>query len=176
MHRLVDNLLELTRLSSGPVRLKREWVSMEELVGAVLHRHRETLAGSAIELDVSDDLPMVYCDEVMIWQVLSNLVENAHKHAPGAAIRVSAQVRRGEMWVTVADKGPGLPPGDAQHLFDKFHRGREEGAQSGFGLGLAICKAIVEAHDGRIEARNVPEGGAEFSFSLPLVQPPEMPS
>ena len=79
------------------------------------------------------------------------------------------------MWVTVADKGPGLPPGDAQHLFDKFHRGREEGAQSGFGLGLAICKAIVEAHDGRIEARNVPEGGAEFSFSLPLVQPPEMP-
>ena len=176
LHRLVDNLLELTRLSSGPIRLKREWVSMQELVGAVLHRHRETLVGRTIELDVSDDLPLVYCDEVMIWQVLSNLLENAHKHAPGAAIRVGAQVRRGEMWVTVADKGPGLPPGDAQHLFDKFHRGREEGAQSGFGLGLAICKAIVEAHDGRIEARNAPDGGAEFSFSLPLVQPPEMPS
>jgi two-component system sensor histidine kinase KdpD len=169
LHRLVDNLLDLTRLSSGPVRLKREWAALDELIGAVLTRYRDALAGRHIAVDVPADLPLVLCDEVMIGQVLSNLVENAQKHTPrGTAIRIAVSPEPGVLAVSVRDEGPGLPPGAERRVFDKFQRGHDEGAQSGFGLGLTICKAIVEAHGGNISARNLPGGGAEFRFTLPL--------
>src|SRR5581483_2063433 len=162
--------------SSGTVRLKREWVALDELIGAVLHRHREGLAGRAVTVDLPPELPLVECDEVMIGQVLGNIVENAQKHTPpGTPLRIAAAREDGDVAVRIADAGPGLPAGDETRVFDKFHRGREEAAQSGFGLGLAICKAIVEAHGGRIAARNLPQGGAEFTFTLPLTPPPEAP-
>ena len=174
LHRLVGNLLDLTRLTSGPVQLKREWVALDEVIGAVLNRLRDALAGREIVLDVPDDLPLVRCDEVMIEQVLFNLVENAQKHTPpGSPIRVTAKAFPASVEVRVADAGPGLPAGEEQRVFEKFHRGRGEAAQSGFGLGLTICKAIVEAHGGEIRARNQAEGGAEFSFSLPRETVPE---
>jgi two-component system sensor histidine kinase KdpD len=176
LHRLVGNLLELTRLTSGPVRLKREWVALDELVGAVLNRLHDALAGREVTLDLSPDLPLVQCDEVMIEQVLFNLVENALKHTPpGTAIRIGAHAWPALIEVAVADAGPGLPPGEELRAFDKFHRARDESAQSGFGLGLAICKAIVDAHGGEIRARNLPEGGAEFHFSLPRQPEPGTP-
>ncbi len=173
LHRLVDNLLDLTRLSAGPVQLKREWAALDELIGAVLTRYRDALAGRHIVVDVPADLPLVFCDEVMIGQVLGNLVENAQKHTPaGTAIRIAAAAEPGVIAVTVRDEGPGLPPGAERRIFEKFQRARDEGAQSGFGLGLTICKAIVEAHDGHISARNLSTGGVEFRFTLPLTPPP----
>jgi len=176
LHRLVDNLLDLTRLTSGPVQLKRQPVAIDELTGAVLHRLHDALAGREVVLDVAADLPLVSCDEVMIEQVLFNLVENAQKHTPaGTPIRISARAFPAVIEIAVADRGPGLPPGEEQRVFEKFHRAREEPAQSGFGLGLAICKTIVEAHGGEIGARNLAGGGAEFRFSLPLDAEPSAP-
>jgi two-component system sensor histidine kinase KdpD len=172
LHRLVDNLLDLTRLSSGPVRLKREWAAMDELIGAVLTRYRDALAGRNVTVDVPDNLPLVLCDEVMIGQVLANLVENAQKHAPGSAIRIAVKLQPGAIAVSVRDEGPGLAPGTEHRVFEKFQRGNDEGAQSGFGLGLTICKAIIEAHGGGIQAHNPPGGGAEFRFTLPLSAAP----
>jgi len=168
LHRLVGNLLDLTRLTSGPVQLKHEWVALDEVIGAVLNRLRDALEGREVEVDVPADLPLVRCDEVMIEQVLFNLVENAQKHTPrGTPIRIVVRAFPAALEVRVADAGPGLPPGEEQRVFDKFHRGEPEAAQSGFGLGLTICKAIIDAHGGEIRARNLGEGGAEFSFTLP---------
>jgi len=173
LHRLVGNLLDLTRLTSGPVQLKREWVALDELIGAVLGRLGDVLAQREVTVDQPPDLPLVRCDEVMIEQVIFNLVENAHKHTPpGTPIRISARAWPALVEVRVADAGPGLPAGEESRVFEAFHRVRDESAQSGFGLGLAICKAVVDAHGGEIRARNLPEGGAEFSFTLPREQEP----
>ncbi len=173
LHRLVDNLLDLTRLNAGTLPLKRQWTSLEEIVGAVLNRLRDALSGRRVDLDLPDDLPLVHADEVMLEQLLFNLVDNAQKYTPsGTAIRIAAQALRGDIVVSVRDHGPGLPPGDEVRVFEKFHRGRSEAAQSGFGLGLTICRAIVEAHGGEISARNLPDGGAEFRFTLPADEPP----
>jgi two-component system sensor histidine kinase KdpD len=169
MNRLMTNLLDLTRLSSGKIALKREWVSIEELVGAVLARLDEAVIGRSVVVAIAPDLPLVPCDEVLVAQVLSNLVENAIKHTPqDAAISIGAEAAAGSVIVRVRDHGPGLPSGEEARVFEKFHRVRAEESQSGFGLGLSICKYIVEAHGGSIGASNMPDGGAEFRFSLPL--------
>ena len=167
LHRLVGNLLDLTRLTQGPVQLKRQWLALEEIVGGVLQRLRDALAGREVAVGVPRDLPLVHADEVLLEQLLFNLVENAIKHAPHGAIEISAEAMQAAIGVTVRDHGPGLPPGEEQRVFEKFHRGQVEAAQSGFGLGLTICQVIVEAHGGRISARNLPDGGAEVRFSLP---------
>jgi two-component system sensor histidine kinase KdpD len=170
MNRLMTNLLDLTRLSSGRIALKREWVAMEELIGAVLAGLDEALAGRPVSVDMAPDLPLVQCDEVLIAQVLANLVENAIKHtSAGTTISIRAEASDDALIVRVRDHGPGLPSGEEIRVFEKFHRVRTEEAQSGFGLGLSICKYIVEAHGGTIEASNMAGGGAEFRFSLPLI-------
>lgn len=170
LNRLMSNLLDLTRLSSGKIALKREWISFEELVGAVLARLDEALVGRNATVAIAPDLPLVPCDEVLIAQVLSNLIENVIKHtSPGTAISIHAEAAAGTVLVRVRDHGAGLPSGEEVRVFEKFHRVRTEEAQSGFGLGLSICKYIVEAHGGSIGASNVAGGGAEFRFSLPLI-------
>ncbi|MBS0212404.1 MAG: sensor histidine kinase KdpD [Proteobacteria bacterium] len=169
MTRLVGDLLDLTRLSSGKIALRRDWASLDELVGAVLARMDEALSGREIAIAMPADLPLVPCDEVLVAQVLGNLLENALKHTPpGTAIEVGAETVPGAIRVRLRDHGPGLPPGEEERVFEKFHRARAEEAQSGFGLGLTICKYIVEAHGGIIAASNAPGGGAEFAFTLPL--------
>jgi len=173
MNRLIGNLLDLTRFSAGAISLKREWVALEELVGAVVHRLAGALEGRPLSLPIPPDLPLLFVDEVMIDQVLGNLVENAVKHTPaGSPIGISAELSGSNVVVHVWDGGPGLPSDPQIDVFEKFHRGRAEAAQSGFGLGLSICKAIVEAHGGTILARNRAEGGAEFVFTLPLTEAP----
>ena len=176
LHRLVGNLLDLTRLTAGKLALKRQWVPLEEIVGAVLHRLHDALAGRKVTVDLPADLPLLHADEVMIEQLLFNLVDNAQKYTPaGSPIEIAAAVQRGELTVSVRDHGPGLPAGEEDRMFDKFQRGQMEAAQSGFGLGLSIAKAIVEAHGGEIRARSYSAdqgGGAEFRFSLPLATEP----
>jgi two-component system sensor histidine kinase KdpD len=113
---------------------------------------------------------------VLIERVLSNLLENAAKYTPaGSTVRLTAVTSGDDLLVSVTDNGPGLPKGQEEAIFEKFTRGERESATSGVGLGLAICRAIVEAHKGEIWAENNPETGARFSFTLPLGTPPEIP-
>jgi two-component system sensor histidine kinase KdpD len=169
MNRLVGNLLDLTRFSEGRIELRRDWVAIDELVGAVLARLNAVLASHPVSLHLEPDPPLVQGDEVMLEQVLSNLLENVARHTPsGTPVEISANANGDVLEVIVRDHGPGFPPGEEMRVFEKFHQAQPESAQSGFGLGLAICKAIVEAHGGSIAARNAPGGGAEFRFTLPL--------
>ncbi|HKC42899.1 MAG TPA: sensor histidine kinase KdpD [Burkholderiales bacterium] len=176
MSGLIDNVLDMARLQSGAANLNRQWHPLEELVGATLKRLETTLAGHRVQTHIPGDLPLVNVDGVLIGQVLANLLENAAKYTPrGTTIAISAEVGHDELVVSVADEGPGLPAGEEERIFDKFHRAAPEGPQSGVGLGLSICKAIVQAHGGTIAAENLPAGGAVFRFTLPLVgSPPEM--
>jgi two-component system sensor histidine kinase KdpD len=120
-------------------------------------------------------LPLVRVDATLIEQVFANLLENAAKYTPpGTSINLRAEIKNREMLVAVEDEGPGLPAGDPEQLFAKFHRGSAEGAIAGVGLGLAICRAIVDLHGGRIWAEQRPQGGAAFCFTLPLEEAPPM--
>jgi len=169
MNRLVGNLLDLTRLNEGRIELHHDLIAIDELIGAVLARLRETLKQHPVSLALPENPPLVPGDEVLLEQVLSNLLENAARHTPaGTAVEISAQVEGGSFEIVVRDHGPGLAAGEEERVFEKFHQSRPEGAQSGFGLGLAICKAIVDAHGGAIRAGNAPGGGAEFRITLPL--------
>jgi two-component system sensor histidine kinase KdpD len=175
MVQLVNNLLDMARLESGRVQLRKEWQSLAELTGAALQSRREALARHQVKIDLPADLPLVNCDGVLIERVLVNLLENAAKYTPhGTLITVTAAAKPDTMEVTVFDQGPGLPRGQEHTVFEKFVRGQKESGVPGVGLGLAICKAIVEAHGGEISAGNRPGGGAQFTFTLPLTPAPEM--
>ncbi len=166
--RLVHNVLQMTRLESAPADLHREWHSVEELVGAALARCDRPLRDRPVRTELPPNLPLVSVDGVLIEQVLINLLENAGKYTPpGSPIEISAQASERAVEVRVADRGPGFAPGVEDRVFDKFYRGRKGGSR-GVGLGLAICRAIVEAHEGQIWAQNRPGGGALFGFTLPL--------
>lgn len=171
---LVNNLLEMARLQSGTVNLRMDWQSVEEVVGTAIRAAGPALGGQPVLTDVPADVPLVEFDAALIERVLVNLLENAAKYAQ-PPITVGARVTADALVVSVRDHGPGLPAalkGRTHELFDKFTRGQAESATPGVGLGLAICKAVVDAHRGHISATNAPGGGAEFSFSLPRKPPP----
>ncbi len=175
MTALVNNLLDMARLESGAIALAREWTPLEEIVGSVLGRLRDVLAAHPVKVALAADLPLLHVDPVLLGQLLANLLENAAKYTPsGTPVDISAQVLPGRVAVEVADRGPGIPAGEETKLFDKFYRLQREAAQSGVGLGLAICKAIVAAHGGTISAANRLGGGAVFRFELPAGEPPSM--
>jgi two-component system sensor histidine kinase KdpD len=172
LNRLVQNLLEMTRLESGSVQVRKDWHSIEELVGAALGRFNRRLGQRPIVTRIPADLPLVALDPVLIEQVLVNLLDNALKYTPPESpIEIAARVEGDGVTVEVADRGPGLPPGEERRVFDKFYRGRAV-ADRGVGLGLAICQGIVEAHGGRIWAENRPGGGVAFRFTLAGKDPP----
>jgi len=176
MSMLVMNLLDMARIESGDVNLKLQWQAVEEVIGSALQASRAALANHDVVTEVPAELPLVQYDAVLIERVLSNLLENAGKYTPtGSTITVSARQRGTWLDVVVADNGPGLPPGQEEAVFEKFARGERESAKPGVGLGLAICRAIVGAHGGTIRAANRPQGGAEFTFTLPLGTPPAIP-
>jgi two-component system, OmpR family, sensor histidine kinase KdpD len=165
--RLVTNLLDMTRLESGALRLSRDWQSIEELVGAALARLERSRKGRTIEVRVPPDLPLVPVDGVLLQQVLVNLLDNALKYTePETPIRVTASVSDRTVTVEVADEGPGLPPDAEERVFEKFYRGTS--GQRGFGLGLPICRAILTAHGGTIRAEKRSPRGVAFRFTLPL--------
>jgi two-component system sensor histidine kinase KdpD len=184
MSALVGNLLDMARLESGNVQLRQEWQSVEEVVGSAIRAARHGLGALEVQADVPHDLPLVRFDAALIERVLVNLLENAAKYGvappPAAlkvpAIRLSASTTAGTLEIKVRDFGPGLPAASVGHedtLFDKFTRGKAESNTRGVGLGLAICKAIVQAHHGKISAAQAAGGGAEFSITLPRSAPPQ---
>ena len=173
MSDLVSNVLDLVRLESGQVALRRDWQTVDDLVGSALAACGERLASHPVELRLAPDLPPVWVDATLIVQVLTNLLDNVGKYTPaGTPVTISATAEpdRSFVRVTVDDEGPGLPAGDPARLFDKFQRGSDEGSVVGVGLGLAICQAIVRAHGGEIEAQRREGGGARFTFPLPAVE------
>ena len=166
--RLVANLLDMVRLDSGAVALKREWVPLEEMIGSALTRLDRWLSTHRVVTCVPEDLPLLAVDPVLLEQVLVNLLENAVKYTPpGTEVTVSASRVPEGVAIVVADRGPGLPPGDEVRVFEKFYRGPQTG-KSGVGLGLAIAHAIARVHGGTLQAANREGGGAEFRLLLPL--------
>jgi len=145
-------------------------------VGSSLRAMAPALGARPVRVHLAPDLPLVEIDAVLMERVLCNLLENAAKFTPpGTHIDIGAAVEPGRITAWVEDNGPGLPPGKEEEIFKKFERGHKESATPGVGLGLAICRAIIEAHGGTIRAENRAGGGARFLFELPLSTPPSGP-
>jgi two-component system sensor histidine kinase KdpD len=173
LNRLVNNLLEMTRLESGTIQVHKEWQPLEEVVGAALTRLEAQLGDRLLTTSLPADLPLVPLDSVLIEQVLVNLLDNAVKYTPpGSPMTLSAWATEGAVTIEVADQGPGLPPGEEHRIFEKFYRGPHATRPGGAGLGLTICRGIVAAHGGRIWAENRPGGGTAVRFTLPLTGTP----
>jgi two-component system sensor histidine kinase KdpD len=173
LNRIIRNVLDMIRLESGAMTLKKEWQSLEEIVGVVLNRLAEKLKDHPLETRLSPDLPLVPFDPLLLEQVLINLLENAVRYTPsGSPLELSARVKGGNLEVELADRGPGIGPGEEERIFEKFVRGNTTGG--GIGLGLTICRAIITAHGGRIWAENREGGGAVFRFTLPIEGPPPL--
>jgi two-component system sensor histidine kinase KdpD len=173
MSTLVSNLLDMARIESGEVKLNLQWQPLEEVVGSALNATQGMLKQHVVEVHVPRDLPLVRIDALLIERVLVNLLENASKYTPpGSRIILAAEAVADQLSVSVSDNGPGLPAGREEAVFQKFTRGERESATPGVGLGLTICRAIVESHQGKIVAANRPGGGARFTFTLPLGHPP----
>ncbi|MBZ5607337.1 MAG: DUF4118 domain-containing protein [Acidobacteriia bacterium] len=169
LSRLVSNLLDMTRLESG-VELRRDLYPLEEIVGAALQRMERQLQRRQVTTDLPDSLPLVYADDVLLGQVVVNLLENAVKYTPeGTPIEVAAEAGTQAITLEIRDHGAGFAPGEEGRIFEKFYRGKSKGAR-GVGLGLAICRAVIEAHRGTIEAFNRSGGGAVFRIRLPLAE------
>ncbi|HEX9049357.1 MAG TPA: sensor histidine kinase KdpD [Anaeromyxobacter sp.] len=177
LERLVANLLDMTRLDSGAVEPKRDWVPLEEVVGGALTRLERRLAGRRVTTLIAPDLPLVSLDPVLVQQLFVNLLENAAKYTPpGSEIEIRAGREGGTLFLDVSDRGPGIPPGDEERVFERFHRGKHAGVR-GVGLGLPIARAIAQAHGGRLVAANRPGGGAVFRLTLPIgANPPGAPA
>ncbi len=183
LNRLVTNLLDMTRLEAGVVEVKKEWQPLEEVIGTALARLESNPVNlarvSSIRVDLPEDLPLVPLDGVLIEQVLINLLENALKYTPNtSAIEIAATAQPQQLTVSIADQGPGVPAGEEERIFGKFYRATmTSDTVSGAGLGLAICRGIIQAHGGRIWVEPCPnraswlEGqmeGAIFRFTLPI--------
>lgn len=169
MGRLVTNLLNATRLESGSVQLACSWFPLEEAIGPALTRLLPELAHHPVSIELPPDLPLAHADPILVEQVFANLFENAAKYSPAnTPVLVRAWPEAGRLWVEVSDRGPGLPPGEEERVFEKFRRYPARSGSAGAGLGLAIARGVVQAHGGAMSAYNLPEGGAAFRFSLPL--------
>jgi len=174
MNALVHNLLDMARLEAGAVQLNRQWQPLEEVVGSALAACAPALDGRVVQVQLADDLPLLHLDAVLIERVLVNLLENAAKYTgAGLPIEIGAQLQGDEVALTVDDHGPGLPAGREEAIFQKFERGHKESATPGVGLGLAICRAIVQAHGGTIRGQTLGRGGARFTLLLPCGEPPQ---
>ena len=170
---MVTKLLDMARLQSGEIRLNIEWQSIEEIIGGALKAAQGALGERPLAVHIEPGMPLVACDAVLIERVLVNLLENAGKYTPPASpVEILAQGRDGLLRVSVRDHGPGVPLGQQERIFEKFTRGDAESATSGVGLGLAICRAMVQAHGGHIGVAPTVPHGATFTFSLPLGTPP----
>jgi two-component system sensor histidine kinase KdpD len=171
LNRLVENLLDMSRLESGAMRLSREPVDIQDLIGAVTQQVSAELCTHQLIVEIPNDLPLINLDDVLIAQVLENLLDNACKYSPPQSpITISARIFENNLEIAVKDFGIGIPPGDLERVFDKFFRVQRLEAITGTGLGLSICKGIIEAHGGRIWATNNYDKGVTITFTLPIVK------
>src|SRR6202795_1254661 len=169
MSQLLTNVLELMQMEFGSGTLRTDWHAIDDLVALALRTNEARLAQWRTLVNLPTDLPLILVEATLIVQILSNLLENAAKYTPpGTTITVSAAVRERNILLVVADDGPGLPTGDPERLFEKFHRGRSESNIVGVGLGLAICRAAARLHGGDIHAMDNVGGGARFEIALPM--------
>jgi two-component system sensor histidine kinase KdpD len=172
----VGDLLDLTRLESGSLKARKEWYPLEEVVSSALGRLEPRLEGRKVGVDLPREVLLAPMDPILVEQVFINLIENAVKYSPaGSPIEISAQAGPDEVVVAIADRGPGLPPGEEARVFERFYRVADGRRAEGAGLGLAVCQAILKIHGGRVEAGNRPGGGAVFRFALPLEGSPPPP-
>jgi two-component system sensor histidine kinase KdpD len=170
----VNKILDMTRFESTPVQLERDWYPIETVVLAALDRVRGCLAEHVLVTDIPRKLIWAYVDALVFEKLLTNLLENAAKYSkPGSTVGISADSVGNALEIRISDAGCGLPPGDPDAVFQKFRRGDQRGAVPGIGLGLAICRAIVELHGGTITAHRRPTSGTEFLVRLPT--PPGAP-
>jgi K+-sensing histidine kinase KdpD len=167
LNRVVSNVLEMTRIDAG-VEIRKDWQSVEEIVGAALAHTDSALSGRPIQTRIPADMPLIRVDDVLIQQVLINLFENIAKYTPeDSPVEIRAYYTEDSIILCIQDYGPGFPPGDEERIFEKFFRGRGDN-ERGVGLGLTICRAIIRAHDGTIRAANRRSGGAEIFIELPI--------
>jgi two-component system sensor histidine kinase KdpD len=175
LNRFVGNLLDMTRIEAGAIRLNVELCDVQDLVGCALAAVEQRIGNRQVEISLSDDLPLIPMDLVLMTQVLVNLLDNAHKYAPTeSAIEVSAAINNYRLYLEVSDRGPGVPEHDLKRVFDKFYRIPIPEGAGGTGLGLSICKGIVDSHGGRISAENRTGGGLRIVISLPLAKTGEL--
>jgi two-component system sensor histidine kinase KdpD len=168
---IIENLLDMSRIESGKVALKLDWHDVSDLLNVTVNRLRKYIGNREVVMDIDPDLPLTKLDFVVMEQVLSNLLMNAAKYSPeGSRIRLAARTEGEEMLILVQDRGPGIPVGQLGRIFDKFYR-IQGSPGGGAGLGLSICKGLVEAHGGTITAENRATGGARFIVRLPLARP-----
>ena len=175
MSDLTSKILNMARLSSGEIILHREWNAIEEIVGSALTRLDKSLHDRPVRTHLPNSLPLVWIDAVLLEQVLINLIENAIKYTPaGSPIDISAEKLTTGLRLVVYDYGHGIPKGMEEKLFEKFYSLETETQQGGVGLGLALCRAIIEAHGGTIQATTMAGKGAAFIIDLPLREPPSL--
>jgi two-component system sensor histidine kinase KdpD len=178
LDRYIQNLLDMTRLGHGGLKLARDWVAVDDLLGAVLTRLHEPLRRHRVSVTVASGLPLLHVHPALIEQALVNVIENAAKFSPpDSAIHMGARRGDGEVVLSVSDQGAGIAPAERRRVFDLFYttaagdRGRH-----GSGLGLAIANGMIAAHGGRIEIADGPDGrGTTFSLHIPLVDLPPDP-
>jgi two-component system sensor histidine kinase KdpD len=171
MSELTNKILDMARLTSGEIILHQEWNALEEIVGSALNRLEKNLGSRPVRTLLPDHLPLLWIDAVLVEQVLTNLIENAIKYTPvGSPIDISAELLVNKLAIIVSDYGFGIPQGMEEKVFDKFYRLEAESHQGGVGLGLTLCRTIIEAHGGNIHAANQYGKGASFIINLPIYE------
>jgi two-component system sensor histidine kinase KdpD len=169
LNRLVGNLLDMTRLEAGAVRVQAEPCDVQDVIGSALEQLEARKEDHPINVNISSELPFVPMDFVLISRVLVNVIDNALKYSPpGSPIDIEAHPAGGYVEIEVADRGIGIPKEDLARIFDKFYRVQRPDNITGTGLGLSIGKGIVEAHGGFIAAENRPGGGTIITIALPM--------
>ena len=174
LNRVVSNLMDMSRLSSGSIALKKDWHDVNDLLTYVVNSNPETLAAHEVVIRCADELPLIHIDFALFEQVFSNLLVNAATYSPqGTSITVDAELKKQVVVITVSDRGPGIPEEMLPRIFDKFYRAPGS-PPGGTGIGLAIAKSVVEMHGGTIEVSNIPDGGLQFRIALPVENQPEL--
>jgi two-component system sensor histidine kinase KdpD len=169
LNRLVGNLLNMSRIEAGAMRVLMEPVDVQDLIGSALEQIADRVRERKISVNIPASLPLVPMDFVLMVQVLGNVIDNAVKYSPAESpIEIQAQTGGEFLEIEVADRGEGIPRADLERIFEKFYRVQRPEQVGGTGLGLSICKGILEAHHGSIAAKNRPGGGTVITLKIPL--------
>jgi two-component system, OmpR family, sensor histidine kinase KdpD len=162
--RLVDQLLDLSRLEAGTAEPRADWCSLDEVIRAAVE---DTDASDRVKLAIAPDLPLIRADAGQLRRAVANLLENALRYGDGEPVSVRARVSGGRILMRVVDQGPGIPPAEHERIFAPFYRGPGAAGQ-GSGLGLAIVRGLLEANGGHVRVESLPGQGSSFVVDLPL--------